>query len=410
MADDEEWLGGRLAREALDAGDPAAWFEPLYAAAEQGETHVPWDRGAPNRWLVAWAEASRPRGAGRRAIVVGAGLGDDAELIAGLGFKTVAFDVSPTAARLARERFPGTQVDYRAADLLELPMAWREAYDLVVEIRTVQSLPSAPRPAAIAAIRGLVAPGGDRAGDRRRAASRRPGRRPAVAAHPGRDRVVRRRRPADGAARRAARRGRLRLVGGGAVTAMAPKRSVRIRAGSWPASTSRFETASTKPVGPQMKTCGCGVGRRAELRQHRGADAAAEVARAGRGRARVGPAHVEVRGGLQRPQLVGVQRQRGLPDRDQHAGVDLARVARAMAQHRHQRHEPRPAAGEQQRAAVGDRPRERAADRPAHLDLVADLHDLGQVGRDLAVLDPVDRDRELGSSGALASEYERCAW
>jgi len=160
MADDEEWLGGRLAREALDAGDPAGWFEPLYAAAEQGETHVPWDRGAPNRWLAAWAEANRPRGAGRRAIVVGAGLGDDAELVAELGFKTVAFDVSPTAARLARERFPDTRVDYRAADLLELPMAWRGAYDLVVEIRTVQSLPSAPRPAAIAAIGGLVAPGG----------------------------------------------------------------------------------------------------------------------------------------------------------------------------------------------------------------------------------------------------------
>ena len=150
----------------------------------------------------------------------------------------------------------------------------------------------------------------------------------------------------------------------------------------------------------------CGVGRRAELGQHRGADAAAEVARARRGRARVGPAHVEVRGGLQRPQLVGVQRQRRLPDRDQRAGVDLARVARAMAQHRHQRHEPRPAADEQQRAAVGDRPRERAADRPAHLELVADLHDLGQVGRDLAVVDPVDRDRRSRVLGR-ARERER---
>ena len=216
VADDEEWLGGRLAREALDAGDPAAWFEPLYAAAEQGETQVPWDRGAPNRWLVAWAEANRPRGEGRRAIVVGAGLGDDAEHVAGLGFSTVAFDVSPTAARLARERFPDTRVDYRAADLLELPMAWRGAYDLVVEIRTVQSLPSAPRPAAIAAIRGLVAPGGTALVIAAARHPGRPGRRAAVAAHPARDRVVRRGRPADGAARRAARRGRLRLVGGGA--------------------------------------------------------------------------------------------------------------------------------------------------------------------------------------------------
>src|SRR4051812_24072472 len=105
-----------------DAGDPAAWFEPLYAAAEKGEAHVPWDRGEPNRRLVEWAEATGLQGDGRRAIVVGAGLGDDAELVADHGFATVAFDVAPTASRLARERFPDTRVDYRAADLLELPL------------------------------------------------------------------------------------------------------------------------------------------------------------------------------------------------------------------------------------------------------------------------------------------------
>jgi hypothetical protein len=46
------------------------------------------------------------------------------------------------------------------ADLLGLPPEWSGAFDLVVEIFTIQALPDPPRSAAIAAIRGLVAPGG----------------------------------------------------------------------------------------------------------------------------------------------------------------------------------------------------------------------------------------------------------
>ena len=148
----------RLIREALSAGRPAGWFEPLYAAAEAGEAEVPWDDREPNPLLVGWAAGRR--GDGRRAVVVGAGLGDDAEFVAGLGFDTVAFDVSATAMRLARRRFPASAVDYRAADLLDLPREWRGGFDLVVEAWTVQALPPSLRDAAIAAIRGLLARGG----------------------------------------------------------------------------------------------------------------------------------------------------------------------------------------------------------------------------------------------------------
>ena len=93
-------------------------------------------------------------------MVVGCGLGADAEHVAALGFATTAFDLSPTAIRLARERHAGSPVDYVVADLLALPGAWRRAFDLVVECWTVQALPDPPRGAAIAAISDLVAPGG----------------------------------------------------------------------------------------------------------------------------------------------------------------------------------------------------------------------------------------------------------
>ena len=158
--DEGEEFAGRLAAESIAVGDPTGWFERLYAAAEAGETAVPWDRGEPSRFLTQWALARAGDGAGKRAVVVGCGLGDDAEFIAGLGFQTVAFDISPTAIATARRRFPVSAVRYQTADLLDPPPAWQQAYDLVVESLILQALPDPPRRDAIARIGGLVAPGG----------------------------------------------------------------------------------------------------------------------------------------------------------------------------------------------------------------------------------------------------------
>jgi hypothetical protein len=140
--------------------DPTGWFEPLYERAEAGEAIVPWARDEPNPLLVEWTRARDLRGDGRRALVVGTGLGDDAEHVAALGFDTVAFDIAPTAIAVARRRFPDSPVDYVVADLLDPPAAWRAAFDLVFESITVQALPPSIHPAAIAAVAGMVAPGG----------------------------------------------------------------------------------------------------------------------------------------------------------------------------------------------------------------------------------------------------------
>lgn len=140
--------------------DPTAWFERLYSAAEQGEAVVPWDRGGPHPLLAEWAQKQPREEAGRRALVVGAGLGADAELVASLGFQTVAFDVSATAIRMARARFPDSRVDYRVANLLEPSAEWSRAFDLVVESITIQSLPRSVRAQATAAVGGFVAVGG----------------------------------------------------------------------------------------------------------------------------------------------------------------------------------------------------------------------------------------------------------
>jgi SAM-dependent methyltransferase len=172
-SEDPEEFAGRLAERSIAVGDPTGWFEQVYAAAEAGQTEVPWDRQAPSQFLVQWAQQRALTGAGRagsdgrlteslrkRALVVGCGLGDDAEFIAGLGFQTVAFDISPTAIATARRRFPGSAVQYRTANLLDPPSDWYRAFDLVVESLTLQALPDPPRRDAIARVGDLVAAGG----------------------------------------------------------------------------------------------------------------------------------------------------------------------------------------------------------------------------------------------------------
>lgn len=140
-------------------GDRLGWFEELYAAGAAGAAPMPFSRADPHPLLVEWAEAEGLSGPGR-AVVVGCALGADAEFVAARGFDTIGFDISQTAIRSAQERHPDSRVDYVVASLLELPDSWHRAFDLVVEIITVQALADDVRPRAITGVRSLVATDG----------------------------------------------------------------------------------------------------------------------------------------------------------------------------------------------------------------------------------------------------------
>jgi SAM-dependent methyltransferase len=137
-------------------------FEEIYAEAGERLDAIPWASLAPSPSLVAWLQSDTAPTpvAGARALVVGCGLGDDAEELRSRGWETTAFDISPTAIERCRERFPRSAVDYEVADLFDLPRAWDRAFALVVEIRTLQSLPLAVRAAAVDAIAGTLGPRG----------------------------------------------------------------------------------------------------------------------------------------------------------------------------------------------------------------------------------------------------------
>jgi SAM-dependent methyltransferase len=148
----------RLSGEAVQDGDPTAWFEQLYSDAAQGQAIVPWDRRAPHPLLVDWVER-QPATSGL-TLVVGSGLGDDAAFLAAHGYRVIAFDISQSAIESARHRFPTSPVDFRVADLLNPPPEWRQHFDLVVETYTTQSLPVRLRPTVVLHVGRFVAPGG----------------------------------------------------------------------------------------------------------------------------------------------------------------------------------------------------------------------------------------------------------
>lgn len=138
-------------------------FDDIYASMRGSDpAAVPWAHGKPHPMFAPWlAGADPPAGERNRALIVGSGLGDDAEAVASLGWDVTAFDVSSHAIAWTRERFPESKVSYRVEDVFALPKEWHRAFDLVVEIHTVQALPVTRRQATIAAIADTVAPGGE---------------------------------------------------------------------------------------------------------------------------------------------------------------------------------------------------------------------------------------------------------
>lgn len=147
-------------RRAIEQGDPTGWFEPLYAAADGDASVIGWAHLSPNPLLVDWLKAQPTQGERGRAVVVGCGLGDDAEELARAGFDVTAFDIAPTAIEWCRHRFPETTVDYRVIDLFRLPADWKFAFDFVLESYTLQALPAEIRRDAGRQVAQLVASGG----------------------------------------------------------------------------------------------------------------------------------------------------------------------------------------------------------------------------------------------------------
>jgi 2-polyprenyl-3-methyl-5-hydroxy-6-metoxy-1,4-benzoquinol methylase len=145
-----------LAAQFIRSGDPTGWLEQLYREHEQGLKVVPWADLGTNPNLVEFFERHPIEAAGKTALTIGCGFGDDAEQLAAWGFETTAFDVAPSAISAANQRFPESRVDYVTADLLAPPVEWQGRFDFVLESYTLQVLPPVLRPRAILSVAGFV--------------------------------------------------------------------------------------------------------------------------------------------------------------------------------------------------------------------------------------------------------------
>lgn len=150
----------QLAAEFAERGDPLGWFDALYKESGGDTEKIPWADMAPNRFFKVWAEANGLKGEGRKALVVGCGLGDDAKYLHDLRFKVTAFDISPTAVEWAKHVYGEADIRFEVADLFEPPGEWLGAFEFVLEIYTIQPLPIEMRPRVIDAIAAFVAPAG----------------------------------------------------------------------------------------------------------------------------------------------------------------------------------------------------------------------------------------------------------
>ncbi len=147
------------AEEHFKNKDPLGWFEAVYAGANADELAIPWANLAPNPSLVEWLDQN-PMPPGKRALVVGCGLGDDAEELSRRGLAVTAFDISPTAIEWCRRRFPLSKVKFEAVNLFEAPSGWDRYFGMVFEAYTLQSLQSPLREDAIRRMARFLAPQG----------------------------------------------------------------------------------------------------------------------------------------------------------------------------------------------------------------------------------------------------------
>lgn len=136
------------------------WFDTIYTDAEGDHTAVFWADLEPSPYLLKWLEDCPFKQTGHKAIVIGCGVGDDAEALSEAGYEVTAFDISPEAIRLCKNRYPGTTVNYIVADLFDYPTEWAESFDLVYECNTIQVLPGKYRIQARDAMISLLAPEG----------------------------------------------------------------------------------------------------------------------------------------------------------------------------------------------------------------------------------------------------------
>ncbi len=131
----------QLAAKFIQQNDPTGWFEELYSQAKGDSQEIPWADLTVNPNLAQWLDVNQIQGNDKTALVIGSGLGDDAEALSQIGFEVTAFDIAPSAIAWSQKRFPDSRVNYVVADALKFEKSWEKKFDFILESYTLQSVP-----------------------------------------------------------------------------------------------------------------------------------------------------------------------------------------------------------------------------------------------------------------------------
>lgn len=146
-----------MVKSYQDEDNPTGWFDSIYTDAQGDHSAVFWADLEPSPYLLEWLKNCVFKHTGRKAIVIGCGVGDDAEALSEYGYEVTAFDISPEAICLCKNRYSDTTVNYLVADLFDYPSQWAENFELVYECNTIQVLPGKYRIQARDAMVSLLA-------------------------------------------------------------------------------------------------------------------------------------------------------------------------------------------------------------------------------------------------------------
>ena len=150
----------KMVKTYQENNDPTGWFDSIYKNAQGDFRKVFWADLEPSAYLVDWLKENHIKKENKTACVIGCGVGDDAQALSEFGFDVTAFDISPSAIELCKNRYKNTKVNYEVADLFDYPKEWFEKFDVVYECNTIQVLPDGYRKKARIAMSSLIAKDG----------------------------------------------------------------------------------------------------------------------------------------------------------------------------------------------------------------------------------------------------------
>jgi SAM-dependent methyltransferase len=149
--------------ETPKKGDNYDWFEELYASSGNDIGKIPWTDLNGNTYLKQWiTNQDMSVYQNQSVLVVGCGIGGDAELLSTYFSKSTAFDISSSAIKWIKNRFPESKVNYFSADIFDEQAGFQEnaPYDFIFEAYTIQALPRELKVPAMEVLPKLLKTGG----------------------------------------------------------------------------------------------------------------------------------------------------------------------------------------------------------------------------------------------------------